>query len=85
MSNNNRFTWNDLTLTAKEFVGAIIFVFSMSGIYYKIYFNQSTQEERVRRVEQFMLENSKKQDVLWEDYIRRKAIEDYKKTNNLHQ
>lgn len=91
-----KINWSNVTVSGKELMAVIVFVFSMSGIYYKLFYNNDMQRmelENYRKLTDVRLktieDNQKIQTkifdvqikVLMEDYTGRRAIEDFKNSN----
>lgn len=90
-----RVDWTNIQISGKELIAVVAFVFSMSGIYYKLFYNndmQRTMVENYIKVSDARMDaleiNQKTQSKIFEaqiqmltdDYKVRKAIDDYKKS-----
>lgn len=91
-----RIRWEDIQISGKELLAVIVFIFSMSGIYYKLFYDKDMSEKVFQsymktndaRID-LMEANQKTQNqifheqlrILSDDYKERKAIEKYQKEN----
>ena len=76
---NNNFSWDRISISPKEFIAGLVFVFTMSGVWYKVYYNSETTNKEVHKLERRVDSVEGRVKVMEDLELRRAIREEYNK------
>lgn len=58
MTETNKFNFKDINISPKDFIAGLVFVFTMSGVWYKVYFEADDRKVEIIQIKADMRENN---------------------------
>lgn len=71
--------WKELSITPKEFIAGVVFVFTMSGVWYKLYFENDNLKELQAKNAAIIDKLQERVRILEDKELQRRTLEDQQK------